>query len=263
MASVDLEILFPAFLAGLLVLSTHVPLGELVLERGIVFIDLAIAQVAGLGVVAADAMGWEPNGWSVQVSAVAAALVAAAFLIWTERRLAAFQEAVIGVVFVVAASAEIVLLSYNPHGAEHLKDLLAGQILWVQLAQLVPVLVLYALVVAALLFLDLRRRRATFYALFAVTITASVQLVGVFLVFASLIVPALAVHAAPRRMRLAAGYTVGFIGYVLGLLASANYDFPTGAAIVCLLAAVGAAAAVALKRSQQYRSLSPSERNQH
>jgi len=240
-----------------------VQLGQLVHERGIVFIDLAIAQVAGLGVVAADAMGWEPNGWSVQVSAVAAALVAAAFLIWTERRLAAFQEAVIGVVFVVAASAEIVLLSYNPHGAEHLKDLLAGQILWVQLAQLVPVLVLYALVVAALLFLDLRRRRATFYALFAVTITASVQLVGVFLVFASLIVPALAVHAAPRRMRLAAGYTVGFIGYVLGLLASANYDFPTGAAIVCLLAAVGAAAAVALKRSQQYRSLSPSERNQH
>ena len=78
MASVDLEILFPAFLAGLLVLSTHVPLGQLVLERGIVVIDLAIAQVAGLGVVAADAMGWEPNGWSVQVSAVAAALGAAA-----------------------------------------------------------------------------------------------------------------------------------------------------------------------------------------
>src|SRR3954447_12958604 len=104
-------ILLPAFLAGLLVLATHVPLGQLVLERGIVFTDLAIAQVAGLGVVAADAMGWEPNGWSVQVSAVVAALLAAAFLIWCERRLAAFQEAVIGVVFVVAASAEIVLLS--------------------------------------------------------------------------------------------------------------------------------------------------------
>jgi zinc/manganese transport system permease protein len=263
LASVNLEILVPAFLAGLLVLSTHVPLGQLVLERGIVFIDLAIAQVAGLGVVAADAMGWEPNGWSVQVSAVAAALSAAAFLIWTERRLASFQEAVIGVVFVVAASAEIVLLSYNPHGAEHLKDLLVGQILWVELAQLVPVLVLYALVVAALTFLDLRRRRVTFYALFAVTITASVQLVGVFLVFASLIVPALAAHAAPRHLRLATGYVVGLTGYVLGLLASANYDFPTGAAIVCLLAAVGATAAVAVGRAQQYRSLSPSERNQH
>ena len=105
------------------------PLGQLVLERGIVFIDLAIAQIAGLGVVAADAMGWEPNGWSVQVSAVAAALLAAAFLIWSERHLAAFQEAVIGVVFGVGASAKVVLLSYDPYGAEHLKDLLVGQIL--------------------------------------------------------------------------------------------------------------------------------------
>ena len=259
MASVDFPILLPAFLAGLLVLSTHVPLGQLVLERGIVFIDLAIAQVAGLGVVTADTMGWEPNGWSVQVSAVTAALIAAAFLIWSEHRLASFQEAVIGVVFVVAASAEIILLSYNPHGAEHLKDLLVGQILWVELAQLFPVAVLYALIVAALMFLDLRRRRVTFYVLFAVTITASVQLVGVFLVFASLIVPALAAHAAPRHLRLAAGYAVGFTGYVLGLLASANYDFPTGAAIVCLLAAVGVAAAVALDCTRRCRSLASSD----
>jgi zinc/manganese transport system permease protein len=248
LASADLAILLPAFLAGLLVLSTHVPLGQLVLERGIVFIDLAIAQVAGLGVVAADAMGWEPNGWSVQVSAVVAALLAAAFLIWSERRLAAFQEAVIGVVFVVAASAEIVLLSYNPHGAEHLKDLLVGQILWVERGQLLPVLVLYAGVLAVAMFLDLRRRRVAFYALFAVTITASVQLVGVFLVFASLIIPALAAHAAPSRLRLPTGYVIGLTGYVLGLLASALYDFPTGAAVVCLLAAVGAVAAVVLSR---------------
>ena len=263
MASADLEILFPAFLAGLLVLSTHVPLGQLVLERGIVFIDLAIAQVAGLGVVVADALGWEPHGWSVQASAVVAALLAAAFLIWSERHLAVFQEAVIGVVFVVAASAEIVLLSYNPHGAEHLKDLLVGQILWVELTQLVPVLVLYALVVAALIFLDLRRRRVTFYVLFAVTITASVQLVGVFLVFASLIVPALAAHAAPRHLRLPAGYTVGLTGYVLGLLASALYDFPTGAAIVCLLAIVGSATPVVLDRVRRSRSLSSSDRIPH
>jgi zinc/manganese transport system permease protein len=246
LASVDLTILFPAFLAGLLVLSTHVPLGQLVLERGIVFIDLAIAQVAGLGVVAADAMGWEPNGWSVQVSAVVAALLAAAFLIWSERRLAALQEALIGVVFVVAASAEIILLSYNPHGAEHLKDLLVGQILWVEPGQLLPVLVLYTFVLTVAVLLDLRRRRVTFYALFAMTITASVQLVGVFLVFASLIVPALAASAAPRTMRLLAGYAIGLTGYVLGLLASALYDFPTGAAIVCLLAAVGALTAVVL-----------------
>jgi zinc/manganese transport system permease protein len=239
----------PAFLAGLLVLSTHVPLGQLVLERGIVFIDLAIAQVAGLGVVAADAMGLEPNGWSVQVCAVIAALLAVTFLIWSERRLARFQEAVIGVVFVVAASTEIILLSYNPHGAEHLKDLLVGQILWVEPAQLLPVLVLYAVVLAAAIYLDLRRRRVMFYALFAVTITASVQLVGVFLVFASLIVPALAAQAAPPRLRLPVAYSIGLSGYVLGLLASALYDFPTGAAIVCLLGVTAAPAAAVISRA--------------
>ena len=239
MAGVEFGILLPALLAGVLVLATHVPLGRLVLERGIVFIDLAIAQVAGLGVVAADAMGWEPQGWSVQISALAAALLIAAFLLWSERRLAAMQEAVIGVVFVAAASAEIILLSFNPHGAEHLKDLLIGQILWVEPSQLIPVAILYAAVLVALFVFDLRRRRALFYAVFAVTITASVQLVGVFLVFASLIIPALAATVA-QRSPLLVGYTTGLIGYLLGLFASAVWDLPTGAATVCALALVGA-----------------------
>ena len=170
----EMAILFPAFLAGLLVLATHVPLGQLVLERGIVFIDLAIAQVAGLGVVVADAMGWEPQGWSVQICAVSAALVSAAFLLWSERRMGALQEAVIGVVFVVAASAELILLGFNPHGAEHLKDLLVGQILWVELRQLIPVALVYAAVLIGVALFDLRRRRTLFYLLFAVTITVSV-----------------------------------------------------------------------------------------
>jgi zinc/manganese transport system permease protein len=241
---VELSILLPAFLAGLLVLATHVPLGQLVLERGIVFIDLAIAQVAGLGVVAADAMGWEPQGWSVQISAVSAALLTAAFLLWSERRFALLQEAIIGVVFVFAASAELIVLGFNPHGAEHLKDLLVGQILWVEPRQLVPVAVLYGAVVAAFFCFDLRRRRALFYALFAVTITASVQLIGVFLVFASLILPALAATGTPRSWRLPVAYAIGLAGYALGLIASALWDVPTGAAVVCALALVVAAAAL-------------------
>src|SRR5690348_659792 len=245
MAEASLDILWPAFLAGLLVLATHVPLGKLVLDRGIVFIDLAIAQVAGLGVVIADFLGWEPNGWSVQVAAVAAALIAAAFLIWTEKHLAVLQEAVIGVVFVVAASAEIILFGFNPHGAEHLKDLLVGQILWVSPAQLVPVLVLYAAVMAIYWRFDLGRRRALFYAAFAVTVTASVQLAGVFLVFASLIVPALAAGITGTRRPLPFGYAFGVLGYIIGLLCSAFLDFPTGAAIVCALALMLAGTIVA------------------
>jgi zinc/manganese transport system permease protein len=243
--SVELAVLlFPAFVAGLLILATHVPLGQLVLERGIVFIDLAIAQVAGLGVVVANAMGWEPHGWPVQISAAAAALSAACFLLWSERRLGQLQEAVIGAVFVVAASAELIVLAFNPHGAEHLKDLLVGQILWVELQQLIPVAVLYGAVLLALIMLDLRRQRLLFYLLFAVTITASVQLIGVFLVFASLILPALSASASSPRWRLPFGYGVGLAGYAAGLVISGLWDVPTGAAIVCALAFVAAIAAV-------------------
>jgi zinc/manganese transport system permease protein len=238
----ELAILLPAFLAGLLVLATHVPLGQLVLERGIVFIDLAIAQVAGFGVVAADAMGWEPQGWSVQISAISAALLSAAFLLWSEGRMAALQEAVIGVVFVVAASAELILLGFNPHGAEHLKDMLVGQILWVEPRQLLPVALVYAAVLIGIAVFDLRRQRLLFYLLFAVTITVSVQLIGVFLVFASLILPALAA-ASLRQRRLAFGYLVGLAGYALGLVASFVADLPTGAAIVCALALAASLAA--------------------
>jgi len=112
-------------------------------------------------------------------------------------------------------------------------------------AQLIPVAVLYAVVLGIFFVFDLRQQRALFYLLFAVTITASVQLVGIFLVFASLIVPALAACAAERRYRLVIGYIVGMSGYVLGLIGSALWDVPTGAAIVCALAMI-APLAVAL-----------------
>src|SRR5207247_11168403 len=91
-------ILWPAFIAGLLVAATHVPLGMQVLSRGIVFIDLEVAQIAGVGVILADFLGWEPTGVAVQVAALSAAIAGAILLTWTERRWPEFQEAVIGVV---------------------------------------------------------------------------------------------------------------------------------------------------------------------
>src|SRR5574341_588246 len=136
MAELELSIVLPALLAGLLVTATHVPLGMQVLERGIVFIDLAVAQVAGVGVILADAMGWEPTGAAVQVAALGAALSCALLLTWTERRWPEVQEAIIGVVFVLGSSAAVLLLAHNPRGGEHLKDLLVGQILWVSAAHL-------------------------------------------------------------------------------------------------------------------------------
>ena len=186
------RIIGPAFAAGLLVLSTHVPLGQEVLKRGIIFIDLAIAQVAGLGVIAAYAMDWDHGGIEVQLAAVSAALVAAAGLSWTEKRWPGIQEPLIGILFILAATGGILLLAGNPHGSEHLKELLVGQILWQTWSSLVPIAVLSGLVLVAWFWFGPRARAVNFYPVFAVVVTASVQIVGIYLVFASLIIPALA-----------------------------------------------------------------------
>jgi len=247
-SAVDWNILGPALLAGLLVLATHVPLGTQVLERGIVFIDLAIVQIAGLGVIGADALGLPEGGVAVQVAAVCAALLGALLLTWTERRAPQQQEALIGVMFILAACAGILLLSGNPHGGEHLKDLLVGQILWVNTTQL-----LWLAGVTALLLLALwlgwvqRLGRFGFYAAFALAVTASVQLVGVYLVFSSLIIPALGTRQLIGRRRYFVAYGIGALGYATGLTLSALFDLPSGAVIVWTLAACGLAAALLLR----------------
>ena len=123
----DLSILWPALIAGVLVSLSHVPLGRQVLSRGIVFIDLAIAQVAGVGVIAAHYFGLEVQGWMTQFAAVGAALLGALLLTFTERMRPDVQEALIGVLFVLASTAQILLLANDPHGGEDLKDLLAGR----------------------------------------------------------------------------------------------------------------------------------------
>jgi len=235
MNSLEFGILFPAFLAGLLVLATHVPMGQQVLNRGIVFIDLAIAQVAGLGVTAASTFGFEAQGWRVQAAAVIAALLGALLLTWTEKKWAEVQEALIGVLFAVAACAELLLLANNPQGGEHLKDLLVGQILWVSAKSLIPIAILYAAALVAWFGFRARLGQAGFYVLFALVVTQSVQLVGIYLVFASLIIPALGARRFAEGMRLWVGYAVGLTGYVLGLVCSSLFDLPTGAVIVVTL----------------------------
>ena len=248
--SAALSILIPAFIVGILVTATHVPLGMQVLARGIVFIDLAVAQIAGVGVILADFLGWESRGIAVQVAALAAALGGALLLTWTERRWAQVQEAIIGVVFVLAASVALLLLARNPHGGEHLKDLLIGQILWVDPGRL-PIQALIAAGILAIWFwLRERLGRVGFYTLFACAVTASVQLVGLYLVFATLIVPALATRYFARG-RYVGAYLVGVLGYATGLVASAWLDLPSGAMIVCTMVAVGLLAAAAARTRQR------------
>ena len=238
-AGIDLGILAPALAAGLLVLATHVPLGMQVLDRGIVFIDLAIAQIAGLGVIAADALGLPEHGLAVQVAAVCAAVAGAALLTWTERRAGQQQEALIGVLFVLAASMGLLLLAGHPQGGEHLKDLLVGQILWVGPPQLLALAAVSAVLLVAMALGATRRLgRFGFYATFAVAVTASVQVVGVYLVFTSLIVPALATLRRNGHGRLVAAYGAGAVGYAIGLALSALFDLPSGPTIVCTLVCV-------------------------
>ncbi len=244
--AIDWTIIGPAFAAGLIVLSTHVPLGQEVLKRGIIFIDLAIAQVAGLGVIAAYAMDWDPQGIEVQVAATGSAVLAALGLYWTERRWAKIQEPLIGSLFILAATGGILFLAGNPHGSEHLKDLLVGQILWTTWDTLWPVAILYAVVLAVWFWLHPRSGGLLFYLAFAVVVTASVQIVGIYLVFASLIIPALTTVGLKRGNRLVAGYLVGAVAYFIGILVSFWMDLPTGAVIVWSMALVALVAGLVI-----------------
>ena len=248
----SLSIVGPALLAGVLVLATHVPLGQEVLRRGIIFIDLAVAQMAALGVIAAGGFGLDPHGVTAQIAAFASALAGGLLLSWTDRRFGQVQEAIIGVSFILAATGGILLLANNPRGGEELRDLLVGQILWADVHTLAPAAVLAALVLASWRTVMRKLGRSGFYLLFAVSVTASVQLVGVYLVFASLMVPALATRSL-RAHRILAGYCIGLAGYVGGLLLSVVYDLPTGAVIVWTLT-LAALAAVPLLGSLRTRS---------
>lgn len=238
MNTLTLDILLPAFIAGLLVLATHIPLGIKVLERGVIFADLAVAQIAGLGVIIAGLLGLTEQPLLVQLIAAVSALCGAALLSWIEYRMAEVKEACIGLTFVLAASLGILLMSRDVHSGEHLKDLLVGQILWVSNSQLIATAILSAVLLLVWHKLHTRLQHLGFYALFALAVTASVQLVGIYLVFASLIVPALATYRITRH-RLKFAWATGIAGYAIGLLLSAQFDLPAGAAIVWAMALTG------------------------
>jgi len=253
---VDLTLLWPPLLAGVVVLSTHVPLGRQVLARGIIFIDLAVAQLAGLGVILIHIFIDQPPDWTVQFFAFLTAAAGSLALRWAERHWGDVLEAIIGVIFVLAVTAALILLSNDPHGGDRLKDLLAGQLLWVSYEDLwLPAI----LSIGILIFWfrsKVTNQSTLFYALFALSVTMSVQIVGVYLVFASLIIPALATR---HRQSLAFAYGVGMAGYLLGLMVSALFDLPTGPIVVWAMALVAIVTAfsdqLAIKRKCENNDL--------
>lgn len=242
----DYALLAPALCAGLLVLLTHVPLGRQVLARGIIFLDLAIAQVAATGAVVTLLLVHDHASWQGQVGAGVAAFAGALLLSWCDKRWPEIQEAIIGTTFVLAATLALLLLAADPHGGEALRDLLAGQILWVTWQQLLPALGASLLVLALVRFA--RSRLFGFYLPFALAVTMSVQLVGVYLVFSSLILPALAVRRVQGRRAVGIALGTGAAGYAIGLVASWYLDLPAGPACVWGLAACALATGTVLGR---------------
>lgn len=231
------EILWPAIVAGILVLATHVPLGREVLQRGIIFLDLAIAQTAAFGVVLANTF-WidshdDPQHIAITLIAVVAA-IAGSFMLYAIRKLEVrLQEAFIGILFVLMATGIILLLSTDPHGGERLKEILVGQILWLQASDLLQLFIVYTITLTLWLYFREKIGEWLFYPLFAITITLSTQVVGVYLVFASLIIPGVA--TLHQKNALIKAYALGLSGYIVGLIVSASIDLPAGASIVWCL----------------------------
>lgn len=251
--------LLPAFAACLLLTGIHSYLGLHVIRREIIFVDIALAQLASLGISVAFLLGYEADSLPVYLFAgFATTLGAAFFSFFRDERLS--PEAVIGVVFAVASAFGILIADRIPHGAEHLKYVLNGNILWVSWPQLAKTFVLYS----ALGIFHWRFRKVfweissdknfpgrnrfwdfLFYASFGLVITSSVQIGGVLVVFAFLIVPALLSQVFFKGIgrQLLLAWFVGLIVSLIGISASYAWDLPTGAAIV---AAFGLAFAAVL-----------------
>ena len=235
-----LSVLLPALAAGLIVVSTHVVLGRQVLKRGIVFIDLAIAQVASLGVVISHVitdgsaevslfLKWLPVFFSLAVSLFIARLSQ-----YAEREL----EAIIGCVYVVSAATVLLVLAHNPYGAEQIERSLAGRIFWINAMDLCLPGCISLLFFLLLFCLPQLLQGWLFYPLFAVMITTSVDLVGVYLVFSSLIMPAMGTIHIPGKKGVSTAWLLGLAGYAAGLASACWFDFPGGASTVVTLAIV-------------------------
>ncbi len=248
--------LFPPFVATLAIVAIHVYLGIHVIEREIIFVDLALAQIAALGTIVSFAI--EPGGpvghiytWSILFVIIGSAI----FSVTRARKQKIPQEAIIGIAYVIATAASILVADQTAGGAEHIKETLMGAILWVNWGTIVPLTVLY-LVVGGLhwvlrgRFMALTGEYRTgvfskadrwmdflFYLTFGLVIVFSVKVAGVLLVFSFLVVPTAisALFATSWKTRLLIGWGVGIVVTMLGLLLSWMIDIPCGPIIVILL----------------------------
>ncbi|MBI1846281.1 MAG: metal ABC transporter permease [Candidatus Rokubacteria bacterium] len=249
------SLLWAPFLMCLVLTGIHAYLGVHVLAREVVFVDIALAQIAALGATAAFLIGYEMDTWASYVFGLGATIAGAAVLALTRsRRRHVSQEAIIGVVYAVSSAGAVLLADRAPHGAEQVRTMLVGNLLAVGPGEVVKVAALYAAVGVFhwlcrrpffLISLDpaaayaagwrVRAWDFLFYASFGVVVTSSVRIAGVLLVFSYLIVPALfgVMLGGGIARKLIAGWSFGTLVSVVGMVASAAFDLPTGATVVC------------------------------
>src|ERR1700730_1157984 len=249
-----LPFLLAPFVASLILTGIHAYLGVHVVERGVIFVDLALAQIAALGATVAIVVGMDPHGrGSYWISLGFTFLGAAIFAFARPRRGHVPQEAFIGIAYSVASAMAILLMSKATGETAHLKDMLVGNILAVSWPEVRKTAILYALVGIfhfvfrkKFLLISLNHNKAEhlgfsvrfwdflFYASFGFVVTSSVAIAGVLLVFCYLIVPSVAAMLFAARIgpRLTIGWTMGTLVSALGCYLSVQLDTPTGATIV-------------------------------
>ena len=255
MAADLLALMWVPFLMCLVLTGIHAYLGIHVLAREVVFVDIALAQIAALGATTAYVFGWDVHTWESYAFGIAFTVLGALVLALTRsRERHVSQEAIIGVVYAVSSAAAVLVADRTPHGMEHLRSMLVGSILSVSGSEVLKVALLYAgiglfhwwcrrpfFVISTAPERAYREGWAVrgwdflFYASFGVVVTSSVRIGGVLLVFSYLIVPALAGAALGRtvRAKLLVGWGFGTLVSILGVVASAALDLPTGATVVC------------------------------
>jgi zinc/manganese transport system permease protein len=245
-----------ALFAALILAGIHAYLGFHVVSRGVIFVDLSLAQVAALGAVIAISLGFEEGIWRYIISLLFTFFGAFIITIARTRDERIPQEAFIGIVYAGSTAVAVLLLAHQPHGKEEMEHMLAGSLLTVGPAELIKIAILYSAIgVFHYVFRDRfilistdraeAERRGLkvpwwdflFYASFAVVVTSSVSIAGVLLVFSLLVIPPVVALLLTTRAkgRLALGWSVGMAGAIIGILASVGLDLPAGPSVMTAL----------------------------